>query len=67
MESSIYIYFTTNSKNLVYKRIIYQVTVFIPVTRKIKMYTTFVEKFVTGKRKRLRPCKVYVYILDKDQ
>jgi len=32
--------------------------VFIPVTRRVKGYTKFVGKYVTGGRKRFRPHKV---------
>jgi len=28
----------------------------IPVTRRVKSYTRFVGKYVTGRRKRFRPC-----------
>jgi len=36
--------------------------VFIPVTRRVKEYTRFVEKYVTGGRNRLRPYKVHIRI-----
>jgi len=35
----------------------------IPVTRKVKGYTTFVGKYLTGRRKRFRPHKVYTVVL----
>lgn len=35
--------------------------VIIPVARRVKGYTRFVRKYVTGKRKRFRPRKKYVY------
>jgi len=34
--------------------------VIIPVTRTVKGYTRFVGKYVTGRRNRFRPHKVYV-------
>jgi len=39
----------------------------VSVTRRVKGYTTFVEEYLTGERKRLRPYKVYMYIIDQDQ
>jgi len=36
------------------------------VTRRVKGYTRFVGKYVTGRRKRCRPHKVYIYIFDQD-
>jgi len=36
--------------------------VFIPVTRRVKGYTRFVGKYVTGRRKRFRPHKVYIFL-----
>jgi len=36
--------------------------VFIPVTRRVKGYTRFVEKYVTGRRKRFRPHKVSCHV-----
>jgi len=38
-------------------------TIFIPVTRKVKGYTRFSGKYVTGKRKRLQPYKVYIFLI----
>jgi len=40
--------------------------IFIPVTRRVKGYTRFVGKYVTGRRKRFRPHKVCIYNLDQD-
>jgi len=37
--------------------------VFIPVTRRVKGYTRFVGKYVTGRRKRFRPHKVYIFLI----
>jgi len=37
----------------------------IPVTRRVKGYTRYIEKYVTGRRKSFRPYKVYIY-LDQD-
>jgi len=37
--------------------------IFIPVTRRVKGYTRFVEKYVTGGRKRFRPHKVYIFLI----
>jgi len=37
---------------------------FIPVT--LRGYTRFFGKYVTGRRKRFRPHKVHIYILDQD-
>jgi len=34
----------------------------IPLTRRVKEYTMFVEKYVTGRRKRSRPYKVYIVL-----
>jgi len=39
-----------------------QLQIFIPVTRRVKGYTRFVGKYVTGRRKRFRPHKVYTRI-----
>jgi len=39
---------------------------FILVTRRVKGYTKFVGKYVTGRRKRFRPHKEYIHILDQD-
>jgi len=36
---------------------------FIPVTRRVKGYTRFVGKYVTGRRKRFRPHKVYIFLI----
>jgi len=33
------------------------------VTRRVKGYTRFVEKYVTGRRKRFRPYKVYIFLI----
>jgi len=38
-------------------------TVFIPVTRRVKRYTRFVGKYVTGRRKRFRTHKVYIFFI----
>jgi len=35
----------------------------IPVTRRVKGYTRFVGKYVTGRRKRFRPHKVYIFLI----
>jgi len=35
----------------------------IPVTRRVKGYTRFVGKYVTGRRKRFRPHKVYILLI----
>jgi len=43
------------------------VILFKPVTRRAKGYTRFVGKYVTGRRKRFRPHKVYIYIYILDQ
>jgi len=37
--------------------------VIIPVTRRVKGYTRFVGKCVTGRRKRFRPHKVYIFLI----
>jgi len=37
--------------------------IFIPVTRKVKGYTRFVGKYVTGRRKRFRRYKDYVFLI----
>jgi len=37
--------------------------IFIPVTRTVKGYTRFVRKYVTGRRKRFRPHKVYIFLI----
>jgi len=37
--------------------------VIIPVTRRVKGYTRFVGKYVTGRRKRFRPHKVYIFLI----
>jgi len=36
---------------------------FIPVTRRVKEHTRFVGKYVTGRRKRFRPHKVYIFLI----
>jgi len=41
----------------------YSEIVFIPVTRRVKGYTRFVGKYVTGRRKRFRPHKVYIFLI----
>jgi len=38
----------------------------IPGTPRVNGYTRFVGMYVTGRRKRFRPHKVYVYTLDQD-
>jgi len=35
----------------------------IPVIRRVKGYTRFVGRYVTGRRKRLRPHKVYIFLI----
>jgi len=35
----------------------------IPVTRRVKGYTRFVGKYVTGRRKRFPPHKVYIFLI----
>jgi len=42
--------------------VIFCITV-IRVTRRVKGYTRFVEKYVTGRRKRFRPHKVYIFLI----
>jgi len=37
--------------------------IIIPVTRTVKGYTRFVGKYVTGRRKRFRPHKVYIFLI----
>jgi len=37
--------------------------IFIPVTRRVKGYTRFFGKYVTGRRKRFRPHKVYIFLI----
>jgi len=37
--------------------------IFIPVTRRVKGYTRFVGKYVTGRRKRFRPHKEYIFLI----
>jgi len=37
--------------------------VIIPVTRRVQGYTRFVGKYVTGRRKRFRPHKVYIFLI----
>jgi len=37
--------------------------IIIPVTRRVKGYTRFVGKYVTGRRKRFRPHKVYIFLI----
>jgi len=46
--------------NIIYKIGQY---IFIPVTRRVKGYTRFVGKCVTGRRKRFRPHKVYIFLI----
>jgi len=36
---------------------------FLNVTRRVKWYTRFVKKFVTGRRKRFRLYKVYIFLM----
>jgi len=36
---------------------------FIPVTGRVKGYTRFVGKYVTGRRKRFRPHNVYIFLI----
>jgi len=38
-------------------------SVFIPVTRRVKGYTRFVGKYLTDRRKRFRPHKVYIFLI----
>jgi len=40
-----------------------KITVIIPLTRRVKGYTRFVGKYVTGRRKRFRPHKVYIFLI----
>jgi len=44
------------------------VGVIIPVTRRIKgyEYIRFAGMYIIGRRKRFRPYKLYIYILDQD-
>jgi len=35
----------------------------IPGTRSVEGYSRFVEKYVTGRRKRFRPHKVYLFLI----
>jgi len=37
--------------------------IFIPVTCRVKRYTRCVGKYVTGRRKRFRPHKVYIFLI----
>jgi len=37
--------------------------IIISVTRRVKGYTRFVGKYVTGRRKRFRPHKVYIFLI----
>jgi len=37
--------------------------ILIPVTRRVKGYTRFVGRYVTGRRKRFRPNKVYIFLI----
>jgi len=37
--------------------------VIIPVTRRVKGYTRLVGKYVTGRRKRFRPDKLYIFLI----
>jgi len=37
--------------------------IFIPVTRRVKGYTRFVGKYVTGRKKRFRPHKIYIFLI----
>jgi len=41
----------------------YYYNINIPVTRRVKGYTIFVRKYVTGRRMRLRPHKVYIFLI----
>jgi len=41
---------------------LYITCVFIPVIRRVKGYTIFVGIYVTGRRKRFRPHKVYILL-----
>jgi len=41
----------------------YSVFFAITVTRRVKGWTRFVEKYVTGRRKRFRPHKVYIFLI----
>jgi len=38
-------------------------TIIIPVTHRLKGYTRFVGKYVTGRRKRFRPHKVHIFLI----
>jgi len=37
--------------------------IIIPVTRRVKGYTRFIGMYVTGRRKRFRPYKVYIFLI----
>jgi len=37
--------------------------IFIPVTCRVKGYTRFIGKYVTGRSKRFRPHKVYIFLI----
>jgi len=39
------------------------VRIVIPVTRRVNGYTRFVGMYVTGRRKRFRPHKVYIFFI----
>jgi len=38
-------------------------SLFIPITRKVKVYTRFVGKYVTGRKKRSRPYKLNIFFI----
>jgi len=40
--------------------------IFIPVTGRVKGYTRFVRKYVTGRMKRFRPHKVHIFLIRID-
>jgi len=56
------LYFNKLGKFLIIKII----KVSIPVTRRVKEYTSFVEKYAKGRRKRFLLHKVYIHIIDQD-
>jgi len=37
--------------------------IIITVTRRVKGYTRFVGKYVTGRRKRFQPYRVYIFLI----
>jgi len=45
------------------RSILTRLSIFIPVTRRENWYTRFVGKYVTGRRKRFGPHKVYIFLI----